>query len=341
MAYEQAAKEQKKIMCSGIKPTGVPTLGNYIGALKNWQEIQDSGEFNTIYFLADLHALTVRQTKKDLQNDIYSTFASLLAVGLDPKKSLIFIQSQVPTHAQMAWLLMCHTQFGELSRMTQFKDKSKADSANVNAGLFTYPSLMAGDILLYNADAVPVGEDQKQHVEITRDIAKRINNLYGSTLKPPTPYIPKLGARIMSLQDPFKKMSKTDTNEKGYISLLDEPAKIMKKLRSAITDSDMQIKHSPDKKGISNLIDIYCVTRKCSVAEVESEFYGKSYGEFKLAVAEAVIEALEPIRLRYIELMKNKDYLHDVASDGAQKALELSSKTLNRLYDKMGLVRNY
>ena len=278
--------ERKKVILSGIQPTGVFTLGNYLGAIKNWVTLQE--EYDCAYMIADLHSITVRQEPAKLRQQILSAFATLLACGIDPEKSLMFIQSQVHQHAELAWVLSCYTQFGELSRMTQFKDKSAKHADNVNAGLFTYPSLMAADILLYQADLVPVGVDQKQHLELTRDIAARFNGLYSETFTLPEPYIPKLGAKIMSLADPTKKMSKSDENPNGFVTILDEPDVIIRKFKRAVTDSDTAVRYAEGKDGINNLMTIYSIITGKTLEEVEREFDGKGYGDFKLAVGEAV-----------------------------------------------------
>ncbi|NMA95118.1 MAG: tryptophan--tRNA ligase, partial [Clostridiales bacterium] len=286
---------QRKIIFSGSQPSGLLTLGNYVGALRNWVILQD--DYDCIYCIVDLHSLTVRQDPKELRACSRSFLAQYLACGLDPEKSTIFIQSHVSAHAELTWILNCFTYMGELGRMTQFKEKSKIHSDNINAGLFTYPVLMAADILLYQTDLVPVGEDQKQHLEITRDIAERFNNIYGDVFTVPEGYIPKVGARIMSLQDPTSKMSKSDENPNSFIGILDDPDTIMRKFRRAITDSDTEIRYDEqDKAGISNLMSIYsCMTGK-DFDEIEKEFVGKGYGDFKTAVGESVIEVLKPIQ---------------------------------------------
>lgn len=329
-------EQKKKVVLSGIQPTGVFTLGNYIGALKNWAKLQD--DYNAAYMIADLHALTVRQDPTKLRQQILTAFAVLLACGVDPQKSLTFIQSHVPQHAELSWVLSCNTQFGELSRMTQFKDKSAKNADNINAGLFTYPSLMAADILLYQADLVPVGHDQKQHLEITRDIANRFNNIYGNTFKVPQPYIPKVGARIMSLSDPTKKMSKSDENVNSYITILDKPEVIVKKFKKAVTDSDMQVKYAEGKDGINNLMSIYSVVSGLSYEQIEKDFEGKGYGDFKTAVGEAVAEHLRPVRENYERLIADKAYLEECYKKGAEKATNFANRTLTKVYKKVGLV---
>ena len=330
--------ERKKVIFSGIQPTGTFTLGNYIGALKNWVKLQDN--YNCVYSVVNLHAITVRQDPAQLKKNTLSAYALLLACGIDPEKSIVFIQSHVPAHAELAWVLDCHTQFGELSRMTQFKDKSARYADNINAGLFTYPSLMAADILLYQADLVPVGADQKQHLELTRNVANRFNNLYGNTFGIPEPYIPKAeqGARIMSLQDPTKKMSKSDPNPKAFISILDKPETIVKKFRSAVTDSETEVCYREGKDGINNLMGIYSVVTGKSMDEITREFAGKGYGDFKTAVGEAVAEELRPIQERYEQLMNQKDYLEQCYRLGAEKARSISARTLQKVYKKVGFL---
>jgi tryptophanyl-tRNA synthetase len=326
----------KKVMFSAIQPTGTPTLGNYLGALKNWKDLQD--EFNCIYAVADLHALTIRQDPPVFRKNILSAYALLLAIGLDPKKSIIFIQSNVPEHSQLAWLLDCFTQFGELSRMTQFKDKSAKHADNINAGLFTYPSLMAADILLYNADTVPVGEDQRQHLEITRTIAERFNMTYSPTFVVPEAYIPKKCGRVMSLQDPLKKMSKSDENVNSYVTILDKPDDIIRKFKRAVTDSDSCVKYGEGKSGINNLMDIYSAVTGKAINEIEKEFDGKGYGDFKLAVGESVVNMLDPIRLEYERLMADKPYIESCYREGALKAEAIARKTLSKVMRKIGYI---
>ena len=326
----------KKIILSGIQPTGVFTLGNYIGAVRNWGRMQD--EFDCAYFIADLHSLTVYQEPAKLRKQTWDAFALLLACGIDPEKSLLFIQSQVNTHAQLSWIMSNVTQFGELGRMTQFKDKSARHPDNINAGLFTYPVLMACDILLYQADMVPVGADQKQHLEFTRDIAMRFNSRYGETFKIPEPYIPQAGARVMSLQDPTKKMSKSDENANAYISILDDRAVIMNKFKRAVTDSETEIVYREGKDGINNLITIYSVLTGKTIAEVESEFAGKGYGDFKMAVGEVVADALAPIRENFAKYSKDKAELERLAASGAERAYSISIRTLKKAMRKVGLV---
>lgn len=328
--------EKKKIVLSAIQPTGTPTLGNYLGALKNWKDMSE-GEYDCLYAVADLHSLTVRPEPADLRRRTLEMYAILLALGIDPEKNIVFIQSHVPQHAQLSWLLSCCTQFGEASRMTQFKDKSEKHPENVNVGLFTYPILMAADILLYQTDFVPIGEDQKQHLEIARDIAERFNTVYGNTFKPPEPFIGKVGARVKSLQDPTQKMSKSDPNPKGYISMLDDDNTIVKKIKSAVTDSEAKVRYADGKDGINNLMGIYsCCTGK-TFDEIEREFDGKGYGDFKGAVAEAVVEELRPFKSEFNRLMSDKAYLTKCAEIGAQRAGRLAQRTLSKAMKKTGL----
>lgn len=330
--------ENKKTVFSAIQPTGVFTLGNYLGALKNWVSMQEAGEQNCIYSVADLHAITVRQVPAQLRQNILDAYAMLLAIGIDPKKSNIFVQSHVAAHSQLAWVLNCFTQFGELSRMTQFKDKSAKNADNINAGLFTYPCLMAADILLYNADLVPVGEDQRQHVEIARNIAERFNNAYSPTFIVPEGFIPKNGARVMSLQDPTKKMSKSDDNKNGYITMLDTQDEIVRKFKRAVTDSEACVRYGEGKNGVNNLMEIYgCVSGK-NMDEIEAEFVGKGYGDFKLAVGEAVAEHLAPIQARYREIISDKAYLEECFKDNAEKAAKTANKVLSKVMRKIGYI---
>lgn len=327
---------KKKIMFSAIQPSGTITLGNYLGAIRNWVKLQD--EFDSIFALADLHTITVTQEPKNLRKNTLQAYALLLACGIDINKSLLFIQSHVPTHSQLAWILNCYTQFGELSRMTQFKDKSAKHADNVNVGLFTYPTLMVADILLYQADVVPVGVDQKQHLELTRDIAQRFNGKYGDTFKIPEPYIPKTGAKIMSLQDPTKKMSKSDSNVNSWIGILDKPEVIMKKFKRAVTDSESCVTYRNGKDGICNLMGIYSTATGKSYNEIENEFSGKGYGDFKVAVAESIIDILTPIQSRFNDLIKDKSYLEDCYKRSAETAQRISQRTLNKVMKKVGFV---
>lgn len=319
---------------SMIQPSGLPTLGNYLGALKNWANIAE--EYDCAFAVADLHAITVRQDPQKFKKQILEMYALLLSLGLDPEKNIIFVQSQNLNHAQMAWLLNCYTQFGEMSRMTQFKDKSKQHADNVNVGLFAYPALMAADILLYQADYVPVGADQKQHLEIARDIAGRFNGIYGDTFTLPKPLIVDTGARIMSLQDPTKKMSKSDPNPKGFVTVFDSPDVIAKRIKSAVTDSEACVRYAEGKDGVNNLMSIYsCCTGKTN-EEIEAEFAGKGYGDFKSAVADAVIAELAPIQEAYARYMDDRGYLEQCMKDGAAKATKVSQRTLDKAMKKIG-----
>lgn len=332
------AAEKKKIVLSAIQPTGTPTLGNYLGALRNWRDMS-RGEYNCLFAVADLHSLTVRPEPAELRRRTLELYAILLALGIDPEKNIVFIQSHVPEHTQLSWLLNCCTQFGEAARMTQFKDKSEKHPENVNVGLFTYPVLMAADILLYQTDYVPIGADQKQHLEIARDIAERFNTVYGNTFKLPEPLIKKVGARVMSLQDPTQKMSKSDPNPKGYISVLDDDSVIVKKIKSAVTDSEAVVRFADGKDGINNLMGIYsCCTGK-TYEEIEKEFDGRGYGDFKSAVAEAVVEELRPFKTEYNRLMNDKAYLTECAGKGAEQAGRLARRTLNKAMKKTGLLQ--
>ncbi len=328
--------ERKKVIFSGIQPTsGAFTLGNYLGAVKNWGPLQD--EYNCAYCIVNQHAITVRQDPKELKAHTLSAYALMLACGIDPKKSITFIQSHVSTHAELAWVLNCYTQFGELSRMTQFKDKSAKHADNINAGLFTYPCLMAADILLYQADYIPVGADQKQHLELTRNIAERFNGLYSPTFTVPEPIIPKHGARIMSLQDPTKKMSKSDENVNAFVAVLDDPDTILRKFKRAVTDSDACVRFDPENKpGVSNLMAIYSTITGKTMEEIEQEFEGKGYGDFKPAVAEAVIEELRPIQERFRQFIGDKAYLEQCYKDNAPKAQRIARKTLQKVMKKVG-----
>ena len=329
--------EQKKVMLSGIQPSGDLHLGNYLGAIKNWVERTD--EFDNYYFMADLHTITVRQTPADLRRRTLEQLALYIACGLDPEKNTLFIQSHVHQHAELGWVLQCYTMFGELSRMTQFKDKSTKHKDNINAGLFAYPSLMAADILLYQPDFVPVGEDQKQHCELTRDIAQRFNNIYGETFKVPEPYIPKTGARVMSLNAPDSKMSKSIPE--GCIFMMEKPEDIQRKFKRAITDSDTEncVRFDPaNKPGVANLMSIYSAVTGKRYEEIEAEFAGMGYGKFKPAVGDAVIETLTPIREEATRILKDKAYLEGVYKTGAEKASYVANKTLRKVYKKVGFV---
>lgn len=337
MSEEIKKTEKKPIIFSAIQPSGTITLGNYIGALKNWVSLQD--DYNCIFAVADLHAITVRQDPQTFRKNILEAYALLLACGIDTEKSLFFLQSHVHTHAELAWLLNCYTQFGELSRMTQFKDKSQKHADNVNVGLFAYPSLMAADILLYQADMVPVGADQKQHLELARNVAERFNGIYGNTFKVPDAYISKVGARIMSLQDPTKKMSKSDENTNAWVAILDKPETIMKKFKRATTDSETVVRYAEGKDGINNLMGIYGAVTGKTNEEIEHGFEGKGYGDFKTAVAEAVIEEVRPIQERFEKLIADKAYLEEQYTKGAEAALRFSKRTLEKAMKKIGFVK--
>ncbi len=325
----------KKTLYSAVQPSGVPTLGNYLGAIKNFVSLQD--EYNCIYSIADLHSLTVKREPKELRSQTVELLALYIACGIDPEKVCLFVQSHVSAHAELTWILNTMTYPGELSRMTQFKDKSRSHADNVNMGLMDYPVLMCSDILLYGTDVVPIGADQKQHLELTRDLAIRFNNRYSPTFTVPEPIIPKTGARIMSLQDPLHKMSKSDDNENAYISMSDDKDAIIRKFKRAVTDSDNVIVCSDDKPGVTNLISIYSVVTGLEVSEVEKKFAGVGYGEFKVAVGEAVAELLCPIRARQKELLADKAYLDGVMIRGAEQANYLANKMLSKVYRKVGL----
>lgn len=331
--------QAKKRILSGIQPSGALTLGNYLGALKNWVDLAATEEYECYFMLADLHTITVRQEPKVFRKNAMDLLALFIASGLDPEKNPIFFQSHVPAHSMLGWVMMCYTYMGELSRMTQYKDKAKKHADNLNAGLFTYPSLMAADILLYQADLVPVGHDQMQHLEITRDLANRFNNSYSPTFKVPEAYIPKVGARVMSLQDPTKKMSKSDTNENGYILLLDSPDTIARKIKRAVTDSGGEVRRGEGKEGVENLMSIYSATTGKTMDEIETEFLGKGYGDFKSAVAEAVVDTIRPIQDRYNDLMSNKDYLEAIYKKGAECANKTAMKTVSKVYRKIGFIQ--
>lgn len=330
-------EEQKKRAFSAVQPSGTLTLGNYLGAIRNFVAMQE--EFDCIYATANLHAITVRQESAKLRNASYDLYAWLIASGIDTDKSIIFHQSMVHEHAELAWVLECNTQYGELSRMTQFKDKSARHEDNINAGLFTYPSLMAADILLYQADLVPVGDDQRQHLELTRDVAVRFNNVYGDTFKIPQAYIPKRGARIMNLQEPSKKMSKSDENQRSYILLTDSKDQIIKKFRSAVTDSDACVRYDDSKPGIKNLMEIYSACSGKSFDEIEKEFEGRGYGDFKTAAGEAAADMLAPVQSMHGELIKDKRHLEALAAQGAEKAAHIAMRTIQKVYKKVGLLR--
>ena len=331
---EQEIIQAKKRIFSGIQPTGNLTLGNYIGALRNFSILQD--EYDCLYSIVDMHAITVRQNPAELRKACLRTMAIFIASGLDPKKNIIYFQSQVPQHAELAWILNCFTYMGELQRMTQFKDKSAKHADNINAGLFTYPVLMAADILLYQTDLVPIGSDQKQHLELSRDIAERFNAIYGDVFVVPDGYFPKVGARVMSLQEPARKMSKSDP-EDTYIAILDKPEVIRKKMRRAVTDCDNSVRFDPaHKPGVSNLMSIMSALSGKSMDEITAEFDGLGYGKFKDAVADCVIAALEPIQKRYDEISADKTYLQEVLTDGAQRAEAIAHKTMLKIRKKIG-----
>ncbi|MGL5694344.1 MAG: tryptophan--tRNA ligase [Peptostreptococcaceae bacterium] len=327
---------EKKVIFSGIQPSGKLTLGNYLGALRNFSKFQD--DYDCYYSIVDLHAITVPQEPKDLRANTLEILAQYLACGLDPEKNTIFIQSHVSAHTELMWILNTMTYMGELSRMTQFKDKSQKSEANLNAGLFTYPVLMAADILLYQTNLVPVGEDQKQHLELARDLGARFNNRYSPTFEIPDGYIPKEVGRVMSLQEPTKKMSKSDSNENAFILLADDPDTIRRKIRRSVTDSEGVVRYTNEQPGIKNLIDIYTQLDNKSVDEVVAMYEGKGYGEFKEDVAEVIIATLNPIREKYLELLKDKAYLEKVYAEGAQKAEKQARKTLRKVYKKVGLI---
>lgn len=328
--------EDKKTLFSAIQPSGILTIGNYLGALRNFRKLQD--DYNSIFSVADLHTLTVRQEPATLRKNVYELAALYLACGINPEKSVIFVQSHVAAHAELTWVLNTICYPGELSRMTQFKEKSKSHEDNINMGLMDYPVLMASDILLYQTDLVPVGADQKQHLELSRDIAIRFNNRFGETFTVPEAYIPKTAARVMSLQEPSKKMSKSDANLNAFISMDDDPDTVIRKFKRAVTDSDNRIVFGEDKPGISNLLTIYAAICDKTVEEAEKEFAGFGYGDFKLKVGEAVSAVIEPIRQEKNRLLAAKDYLDDVLKSGAERAERIAYKTLSKVYKKVGLV---
>ncbi len=326
----------KKRILSAIQPTNTPHLGNYLGALVNWIKLQD--EYDCAYSIADLHSITVRQDPQKLRKQITESYALLLAMGVDPKKSIAFVQGHNPAHAELSWVLSCYTQFGELSRMTQFKDKSEKHPENINAGLFTYPVLMSADILLYQADLVPVGVDQKQHLELARNIAQRFNSIYGDTFTMPEPYITKTTAKIMSLQNPEKKMSKSDENPNSCISILDDRDTIVRKFKRAVTDSEAEVAYREGKDGINNLMSIYSAVTDKGYEEIEREFAGKGYGDFKLAVGEATADMLAPMQAEFTKIISDKKYIEQCMKEGAEKAYKASRRTLQKVYKKVGFV---
>lgn len=331
--------DDKKIIFSGVQPSGNLTLGNYLGAIKNWVSLQD--DYNCIYAMMDLHTITVRQTPADVRRRTLEVLALYIAAGIDPEKSILFIQSQNPAHAQLSWILNCYTYMGELQRMTQFKDKSARHAENINAGLFTYPVLMASDILLYQADYVPVGKDQLQHIEICRDIAERFNAIYGNVFTIPEGLLPKVGANVMSLQEPTRKMSKSDPNPKAYISLMDDMNVIAKKIKSAVTDSEGVIEYrenDPTKAGINNLLSIMSAVTGTQIETLAQEYRTMGYGDFKNNVAEAVVECIRPIREEYDRIISDKKYLMDICAKGAEMSERIANRTLNKVYKKVGFV---
>ncbi|MCF7807576.1 MAG: tryptophan--tRNA ligase [Candidatus Marinimicrobia bacterium] len=330
-------QQVKPTLLSGIQPSGQLALGNYVGAMRNWVNLQQ--DYRGIFIVVDMHSITVRQKPADLRNRCLSFAAQYLAAGIDPNENIIFIQSHVPQHAELSWVLNCYTYMGELNRMTQFKDKSKRHEDNVNAGLYTYPALMAADILLYQTDLVPVGADQKQHLELTRDLAARFNNTYSPTFKVPEPYIPASGARIMSLQEPEKKMSKSDSNENNFIALLDPPDVIQRKIKRAVTDSAREISaDSLTKPGIGNLLTIYAVLNDLNESGIVDTFAGRQYSDLKAELSDSLVAFLEPFQTRYHEIMTEKGYLSGILDDGAEKARSIARKTLSKVHRKIGFV---
>ena len=328
--------KDKKVSFSGVQPSGNLTIGNYLGALRNFSKYSE--DYQTFYCVVDMHAITVRQIPAELRRRTYETLALYIACGLDPEKNCLYVQSHVPAHAELSWILNCYTMFGELSRMTQFKDKSAKHSDNINAGLFTYPTLMAADILLYQTDVVPVGVDQKQHVELARNIANRFNQAYSETFTVPEPIIEKSGMKIMSLADPTKKMSKSDENTNAVVYILDDKDAIIRKFKRAVTDSDTEVRYAEGKDGINNLMSIYsCFTGK-TMEEIEAEFAGKGYGDFKLAVGEVCADALAPVQAKFGELLSDKAYLETVMKNGADQASYFAAKTLTKVKRKVGFV---
>ena len=340
MQRKEITMDDKKTIFSGVQPSGIITLGNYLGAVRNWVNLQK--DYNCIYSMMDLHSITVRQTPAELRKRTLELLAFYIACGIDPKENVLFVQSHNSAHAELGWILNCYTYMGELQRMTQFKDKSAKHADNINAGLFTYPVLMAADILLYQTDLVPVGKDQMQHIEICRDIAGRFNGIYGDVFKIPEGFLPKAGAKVMSLQEPTKKMSKSDENPKSYISMLDDFNVIAKKIKSAVTDSEGKVEYregDDTKAGINNLITIMAAVSEKTVEEVAAQYADAGYGTFKSDVADAVVEAIRPIREEYDKLICDKQYLMDICTEGAQKARAISNKTLRKVYKKVGFAQ--
>ncbi len=329
-------ENKKKKIFSGVQASGFLTLGNYIGALRNWASLQE--EYDCCFSVVDLHSITVRQNPAELRKRAMEILMLYIASGIDPEENLLFFQSHVSAHAELGWILNCYTYMGELQRMTQFKDKSRKNEDNINSGLFTYPVLMAADILLYQADLVPVGVDQKQHLELARDIATRFNGIYGDVFTVPEPYIPKVGARVMSLQDPTSKMSKSDENINSYIAMLDDPDTIIRKVKRAVTDSEGQVIYREGKDGINNLLSIYCGVTGKTLEVAQNEFANSGYGDFKLAVGEAIVECLRPIQDKFYDLQKNKDYVEAIYKSGAEKAGYIASKTLRKVHKKIGFI---
>lgn len=327
---------KKKVVFSGVQPSGALTIGNYIGALRNFGELQE--EYDCNYCIVDMHAITVPQVPKNLRNNTLDVLSMYMASGIDPEKSTLFIQSHVPAHTELSWVLNTITYMGQLNRMTQYKEKSKKSDENLNAGLFTYPVLMASDILLYQTDFVPVGEDQKQHLELARDLAERFNNRYSDTFRVPEPLIKEFGARIMSLQDPTSKMSKSDNDENAFILLQDSKDQISRKIKRAVTDSIGEINYTDEQPGIKNLINIYSVLSGKKVEDIVEMYHGKGYGIFKSELAEVVVDALEPVQTRYRQYLDNKDFLEEVYTEGAQKAETKARKTLRKVYKKIGFI---
>lgn len=330
-------QDKRKRVFSGIQPSGTFTLGNYAGAIRNWGPLQN--EYDCVYCVVDMHAITVRQTPALLRQHTYEAAAMLLASGINPQQSIVFLQSQVPQHAELSWVLACNTMFGELSRMTQFKEKSKKHTENINGGLFTYPVLMAADILLYNTDGVPVGEDQKQHVELARNIAQRFNSAYSNTFVVPEPYIKKEGGRVMSLQDPTAKMSKSDDNVNSYVAMTDDADTIMRKFKRAVTDSEAKVYRSPEKPGVSNLMTIYSIMTGKTDDEIVKEFDGRGYGDFKEAVATSVVGIFTPLQQEYTRILSDKAELQRILAEGAQKAGAIARKTVAKVYKKVGFAQ--